>query len=183
MLFYMVLICFKNQVFAVVDVSKGLVWNRDNGEIRYNDVRYLLIRPETLRDCQQTMETKNWDLGNPLFVGGLTGGRLSGQGFAEKFSLDPRQMVEFMLEMGGQIGWGRFALQELRADLLSIRVDNSPFAAGYGRTTEGVCHLIRGVFAGVAETVLGGEVIAEEQCCLAMGDSHCSFVFSKKATR
>lgn len=162
------------------DVVNELVWNRENGQITYKGVRYLLIRPETISVWQEAMEEKFPGSGELMFSGGLTGGRLSSQGFARKLGLTPRQMVEFMTEMGGQIGWGRFVIEDLREDLLAIKVYNSPFASGHSPSSEGVCHLIRGVFAGVAEAVLGGEVSAKETKCLALQDSYCCFEFAKK---
>ncbi len=163
----------------MANVVDSLVWDRDAGVITYNGVRYLLIRPETLAAWQEGMEREDPGAGEAIFSGGLAGGRLSGRGFARQMGLTQQQMLEFMAEMGNQIGWGRFVLEDLSDGKLTLQVHNSPFAAYHGPAEHGVCHLIRGVFAGVAEAVFDGPVTAGEEQCLSKGDPYCRFVFEK----
>ncbi|WP_206809232.1 V4R domain-containing protein [Paradesulfitobacterium ferrireducens] len=165
----------------MANIIDGLVWDSDAGAMTYNGVRYLLIRPETLSNWQEAVEQHTDKAGEMIFSGGLAGGRLSGRGFAEKMGLTARQMVDFMLEMGSQIGWGRFVLEDLSEDKLVMKVYNSPFAVAHSPTAQGVCHLIRGVFAGVAEAVFDSNVTAIEEECLAKGDEYCRFIFRKTA--
>ena len=56
-----------------------------------------------------------------------------------------------------------------------IAVEDPPFAAAYGPAKSGVCHLIRGVTAGMGVGIFGGEVSSLETACMAKGDAHCSF--------
>ena len=156
-----------------------LAWDSDTGAITFNGVRYLLIRPETLANWQEAVEQHDALAGEKAFSGGLAGGRLSGRGFAQQMGMTPPQMVDFMLEMGCQIGWGRFILEELSQDRLVVKAYNSPFAVAHSPAEHGVCHLIRGVFAGVAEAILGSQVTAVEEECLAKGDKYCRFIFKK----
>ena len=164
----------------MASILDKLAWDSNSGAITFKGVRYLLIRPETLANWQEAVEQHDALAGEKIFSGGLAGGRLSGRGFAQQMGLTPRQMVDFMLEMGCQIGWGRFVLEELKEDRLVVKAFNSPFAVAHSPAKHGVCHLIRGVFAGVAETILGGQIEAIEEECLAKGDEYCRFIFKKK---
>lgn len=169
------------QEWVIMDnIIDRLAWDSNTGAVTFNGVRYLLIRPETLATWQEAVERHTDRAGELVFSGGLAGGRLSGRGFAQQMGLTPRQMVDFMLDMGSQIGWGRFVLEDLSQDRLVVKAFNSPFAIAHSPATEGVCHLIRGVFAGVAETILGSQVMAGEEECLAKGDRYCRFIFAKK---
>ncbi len=88
------------------------------------------------------------------------------------------QSIEFMAKMGTEIGWGKFTVSsfEVGKRELVLTVESSPFAAAYGKAERGVCHLIRGVFGGLASGVFGCEVESRESECLAMGHARCKFV-------
>ncbi len=75
-------------------------------------------------------------------------------------------------------GWGVFTVESLdmfRHELV-FRVEHSPFAYCYGKSTTGVDHMIRGVFSGVCEVLFDKKVVATEAMCRAMGDEHCQFM-------
>jgi predicted hydrocarbon binding protein len=59
---------------------------------------------------------------------------------------------------------------------LVITVRNSPFAEAYGTSDKGVCHMIRGVMAGMAAGIFGSDINSEETLCVAKGDALCRFV-------
>lgn len=154
-----------------------LTYDPNQGGLFYKDVRYLLIRPETLRDFQKAMEEAVGPepAGELLAAGGHTGGLLSSKRYKEVFGLSDREAVEFMCRMGGQIGWGAMRLVEVDADAgrLVVEVSSSPFAAAYGPSDHGVCHLIRGVMVGMAEGLFGRPVHGVETRCVAMGHECC----------
>ncbi len=152
----------------------------DEGSLRFKDVRYLLVRPETLASLQAAFEQEIGPnrAGDVLYSGGFAGGRLSGRRYKETFGYSDQQAVEFMCRMGGEIGWGRFKLIGLDTEdkALTVEVEGSPFAAAYiGRTEVGVCHLIRGVLGGLVSGLFQEEVRAVELLCLARGDPYCRF--------
>lgn len=160
------------------DVLQGLEWDADRGRLTFNQVRYLLIRPETLIGFQKAAEAELGErAGALLYAGGFTGGSLSSYRYKEVFGYSDREIVTFMCRMGGQIGWGRFELLELNLTTgsLIVQVHGSPFAEAYGTADHGVCHFIRGVLAGLGTTIFGAEVKATETHCAAMGDPHCQF--------
>ena len=167
-------------------ILSELSYDAQAGALRYQGVRYLLIRPETLAAVQASLEVQLGPAlaGEILFQGGFTGGRLSGQKYKDSFGLSDEQAVLFMCRMGSEIGWGRISLAEfdLGRKRMVVEVQHSPFAEAYGRgSREGVCHLIRGVFAGLASTLFGAPVRAVEAICLAAGQAQCRFEIEAEA--
>ncbi len=147
-----------------------LSYSPDRGALEFKGVRYLLIRPETLRSMQSSADE--------LFAGGFTGGKLSGQRYKQTLGLSNAEALEFMCRMGGEIGWGQFRLVELDETnrLIKIEVEHSPFAEGYEEPAHAsVCHLTQGVLSGLATGLFGEEVRSQETLCLAMGDPLCRF--------
>lgn len=160
-------------------ILANLKFDSDRGALLYNDVRYLLIRPETLLAFQKAAEEKLGAAADDLlYAGGFTGGTLSAKKYREVFGLTDEQSVEFMANMGTEIGWGRLRVTrfDARRGELVLEAESSPFAIAYGRADRGVCHLIRGVFAGMAEGIFGRKVDAQEDECLAMGHPRCRFI-------
>jgi len=160
-------------------ILENLTYDPDQGRIAFKDVRYLLIRPETLRDFQKAVEAElgREKVAEMMLQGGLTGGRLSSKRYREVFGYSDQQIVEFMVKMGSEIGWGKFSVEKFdpaKGELV-VQVASSPFAAVYGQSDTGVCHLIRGVLAGLAEGIFGRAVTSTETHCLAKGDAHCRF--------
>lgn len=160
-------------------ILKELVYEESSGTLTYRGVRYLLIRPETITGFQrEVLSGSGPETRDKFYRGGYRGGALSARKFKEIFHFSDREIVDFMMNMGTQIGWGRFTLDLFDAGekVLRVRVLNSPFAETYGPSPEGVCHLIRGVIGGTASVLFGTECMASEIDCLAKGDESCLFV-------
>ncbi len=149
------------------------------GALLYQGVRYLLIRPETLDMFYKAVEEKiGADAQHAMHQGGFTGGSLSAQKYREVFGLDARASVEFMARMGAEIGWGKIEIArlDLNARVLEITVTSSPFALAHGTSKHGVCHLLRGVFAGLASGIFECDVESREVECAAMGNPQCRII-------
>lgn len=160
------------------EILQGLEWEPDGGRLTFNQVRYLLIRPETLVDFQKAAEAELGEqAGALIYAGGFTGGSLSSRRYKEVFGYSDEEIVGFMCRMGGQIGWGHFELVELdpAAGRLVVQVQDSPFAGAYGSAERGVCHFIRGVLAGLGAGIFNADVDAVESHCTARGDTSCLF--------
>lgn len=159
-------------------IIEQLKYDPDAGALTYRDVRYLLIRPETIVGFQKAIE-KHSRKGarQALFQGGYQGGYLSAKKYKEVQNLSDSETLTFMMTMGAEIGWGNFQLTEydLENRKMQIRVANSAFARVYGQSTEGVCHLIRGVLSGLATVLFSSNSTASEIRCLARGDECCEF--------
>ncbi len=160
-------------------ILADLEFDPARGALLYKDVRYLLIRPETLISFQKAAEEQLGAGADALlYAGGFTGGTLSAKKYREVFGLTAEQSIEFMAKMGTEIGWGSFRVVRFGVEHceLVLVVQDSPFASAYGKAERGVCHLVRGVFAGLASGVFGKPVEAREEECVAMGNPNCKFV-------
>ncbi len=150
----------------------------ETGSLLFKDVRYLLIRPETLGALQKRIEKGLGPGGAELiYESGFTGGKLSTAKYGELFRLSSEAVLRYMLEMGGQIGWGKFVLERFEPEMkrVSIRVFHSPFAAAYGPSSKPVCHFIRGVIGGISAGIFGDEKRIAEISCASQGDPSCLF--------
>ena len=163
---------------AILD---SLEYDEGQGSITFKGVRYMLIRPDTVVEFQKAVEKV---LGEPtaemMMAGGYAGGSRSSQRYKEEFRYSDQEIVAFMCNMGREIGWGDFQVEEFdpESKRLIVLVRNSAFAEAYGPAEEGVCHMIRGVLAGMASGIFGNEVRSEETHCRAKGDGLCRFVIT-----
>jgi predicted hydrocarbon binding protein len=154
------------------------------GRISFHGVRYLVIRPETLVSIQRAMEIElGASAGRILFDAGRTGGTLSAARFRASFpDRSPEELVRFMCGLGTDIGWGRFNLLEFHpGDSFLVEVTNGPIASAYGPAKDPVCHLLRGVMAGLGEVVFGEETVATEAHCSASGPGPCEFAIRRSS--
>jgi predicted hydrocarbon binding protein len=164
-------------------ILDGLSYDKSSGALRYKGVRYLLIRPETITGFQKAV-SESWGEGadEKLFAGGFAGGSLSSKKYRELHHFTDYEIIEFMMNMGNQIGWGSFNLERYdpQEKRLRVSVAYSPFAESYGSSSMGVCHLIRGVLAGMASVIFETDCTSTETECLAKGDQRCLFVIEEK---
>ena len=156
----------------------------ETGHLNFKGVRYMLIRPEVIAALQKSLEAEVGPekCAEMMMAAGNVGGSKSSQRFKEVFNYNESEIVEFMCKMGGEIGWGIFRLEQLDLEQgkLVIEVGDSPFAAAYGPSDSSVCHLIRGVMAGLGGGIFGGEVTSLETTCAARGEARCRFEVQKR---
>lgn len=160
-------------------ILADLIFQPDGGRLAFKDVRYLLIRPDTIVEFQKAVEAEVGAerCAEMMMAGGITGGARSAARYKTEFGLNDAEIVDFMCKMGREIGWGYFQLCELDPGKkrLVVEVAESPFAAAYGPAGAGVCHLTRGVLAGLAAGIFGTNVRATETTCRAHQDAVCRF--------
>ena len=162
------------------DIAEALEFDKEEGVLSFQGVRYFLLRPETMVAFQKAAERELGERASDLmFRSGFAGGSASSRKYREVFGMSEEETARYMCDMGSSLGWGRFSLVELDEGRLSVEVRNSVFAQGYGSSAAPVCHFTRGVLAGLGETVLGGDVEAVEELCLARGDGLCRFLVRK----
>ncbi len=142
------------------------------GALSYRGSRFLLVRPETLVALQKAVEAA---LGERAAACLVTGGRAGGGSAVRTLEGSVEQVVERLLTMGGEIGWGEFTLERLTPGELVVTVKNSPLAHAYGAASGPVCHLTRGVLERLAELAFGRTAVATETACAAAGASACCF--------
>ena len=145
------------------------------GTLTLGGARYLLIRPETLVGLQKAVEQA---LGGGAASCILAGGRAGGAKATASLDGPAAERVGRLLRIGGEIGWGEFALERLTATELAVRVRGSAVAEAYGPSTAPVCHLIRGVLESLAAATYGRPATVVETACAAMGAPACRFVAS-----
>ncbi len=152
----------------------------EEGRIELKDIRYLLIRPETLASLHKSLlKEAGWEKARDIMMsGGYSGGRASAEKFTRELGLSGREIIEFMCDMGGFLGWGKME-GEMNERSMRIRVYDSPFAEAYGKSDRGVCHLIEGVFKGIGDIIFG-DSISEEVRCIAKGDEYCEIEVRKR---
>jgi predicted hydrocarbon binding protein len=145
------------------------------GALTLGGARYLLIRPETLVCLQKAVEQA---LGERAASCILAGGRAGGARASASLEGSAEERVRRLLRIGGEIGWGEFALEWLTATELAVSVRRSPVAESYGPSPAPVCHLIRGVLESLATATFGRPATAVETACIAMGAPVCRFAVS-----
>jgi predicted hydrocarbon binding protein len=155
-----------------------LEYDPSSGALTYKGVRYILIRPETIAGFQHALEKINPKATRQAFFqGGFEGGFLSATKYQKMYKFTDLQILEFMMQMGTEIGWGKFRINHYSPDkkLLQVTVDKSPFSETYGKSSNGVCDLIRGVISGLASALFSKDCEATEISCIASGDKKCVF--------
>jgi predicted hydrocarbon binding protein len=162
-------------------ILDNLEYDEGQGILNFKGVRYMLVRPDTVVDFQKAVEAAVGEqAAEMMMAGGYTGGSRSSQRYKDVFNYSDEEIVAFMCNMGREIGWGDFEVEEFDRDgrRLIVQVRNSAFAEAYGSATKGVCHMIRGVMAGMAAGIFGADVTSEETLCRAKGDELCRFVIT-----
>lgn len=158
-----------------------LEFDQARGEVRDQDRRYLLMRPDVLMGTLRQLDdgTRREVLaafadstaihGMHSIIAYLSGLEAAGEDGA-------RALLSLIRETSPALGWGLWDFAPVEEGL-GLTVANSPFAVGYGPASEAVCAPIAGMFRTVAGIVLGSAVEVEETACAAMGHhAECRFI-------
>jgi predicted hydrocarbon binding protein len=153
-----------------------LAWDLARGELRDGDVRYLLIRADTLMGLFRALpEPERGAALEALARSVVEHGRRSAQRYQAMGAAGARALLEVIERTAPQLGWGVWRFNEISERTLALEVENSPFAAGHGPAATPVCHAIAGMLQAVGSLALGGEVRVEEERCAAQGHGRCVF--------
>jgi len=142
------------------------------GGFRHGNVRFLLIRPETLVGVQQAVERA---LGARAAVCFVEGGRAGGARALRSIVGSAEERARALTMMAADLGWGTLTVETLTPTSFVVIGSNSPFPAAYATTGDPVCHLTRGVLEALAENLFGRPVPVHETHCEATGASYCRF--------
>ena len=142
------------------------------GELRDGDIRYLLIRHDSLMGLFQRLPEPARGEALAAFADSVAehGGRSASQ----YRSQDPENLLATLTAKASQLGWGGWQFRR-EGDSITLTVRNSPFAHGFGGAQRPVCAPITGMLRTVASLVLGGETRASEIACAATGSACCVF--------
>ncbi len=160
---------------AAPEFRDRLAFDSAAGTILDQTRRYLLIRPDSLmgifarlpaaarQEALAAMEDAVFEHGSDS----ARAYRASGAG-------DAHALVALIERTAPQLGWGRWSFT-FETDRLGLTVSNSPFAQGYGASSEPVCHAIKGMLRAVAAMVFDAPADAREHACTACGADDCRF--------
>ena len=158
-----------------------LVFDAARGEYRDGDIRYLMMRPDALMGlfAELPPQARAEALAALARSVARHGGRSARKYRADGAASDAA-LLDTIAATAPQLGWGVWELR-LEDDALHLRVENSPFAAGFGTSAQPVCAAITGMLRAVGEIALGGDVSAAEESCAATGAACCRFTARRAA--
>ena len=147
------------------------------GTLHDRDIRYLMIRPDSLMGLFRILDPAKRDFALAAFSDSV---KMHGKKSAESYQALGAEETETLLSSichtAPQLGWGRWTFRiDPENQTLHLSVQNSPFAEGFGQSDIPVCAAITGMVSGVAELIFGKEVGGCEKECVARGDYQCRF--------
>ena len=158
-----------------------LVFDTARGEVRDADRRYLLMRTDVLMGLFDSLPAEArvealHALGRSVAHHG------AGSVRAYSVSIGPVELCATMEDAAASLGWGRWRLDATDPLSVGLAVENSPFAAAAGHSTEPVCHAIAGMLEALAATLWRTPAQAHEVHCAAVtGEGPCRFIASRSA--
>jgi predicted hydrocarbon binding protein len=162
-------------VSAPLSFRERLAFDEARGEIRDQSRRYMLIRPDALMGVFRRLpEPSRTEALQALADSIFEQGSDSARAYRAHHGADGEALAHLVADTAPQLGWGlwRFEIADGR---VGLTVANSPFAAGYGRADEPVCHPVVGMLRAVSTLVFGREGEAREAECAACGADACRF--------
>jgi uncharacterized protein len=154
-----------------------LKFDVEAGRCTDGDIRYLILRADGLMQTfAQLPEVHRLPALNAFSKSVARHGADSLRHYQRQESLGRTALLERIGKTAGALGWGQWTLDLSAAGELSLQVQDSPFAAGYGRSETPICFPIAGMFGAVAELFLGKQCLVEETHCSAVGGAECRFV-------
>lgn len=158
-----------------------LLFFPEKAELLYNNIRYILIRPETLIGFQKLVEAELGPMTAELmFKAAYDVGSSIGRRLIDGPARSLREMITSMLDAANELGWAKLSLKETNdfPSMIVLEAFNSAFASAYSQSSTPVCHLIRGIFSGALAQMVGPIAKSREIQCLAMGSPKCIFEFT-----
>ena len=154
-----------------------LEWSAD-GSIDVGDIRYLIIRPDSLMGLFSRLDEGLRRAALEAFGQSVAEhGRKSMIAEMGRRNLDGEGLYRHLSTAGpSQLGWGHWHYTRPGADRIEVEVDNSPFVHGIGSAAHPVCAPIAGMLTAIGGLVFNGSVDVREECCAAMGNAACKFV-------
>ena len=152
-----------------------LAFDRARGEIRDEARRYLMLRADVLMGAMRRMDPLLRRHAQDAFASSVAQhGRDSVTAYLAHLGGDRVRLLDAMQDAAADLGWGRWQLQ-LSTTALQLQVENSPFAMGFGVSSERVCGPIRGMLQALAELVAGSATSVRELACASQGAAACVF--------
>jgi predicted hydrocarbon binding protein len=160
-----------------------LAWS-DAGGIHDGDIRYLLLRADSLMGLFKRLDPGVRMQAFNAFAESLAeNGRKSIEARMLRQNLSPAELYDDLARSSGShLGWGAWTYRRISLQRFEVDVANSPFAQGYGPAEHPVCFPIVGMLTAIGQLVLGTPVQVAETTCAAVSRNLCHFVVSTEQT-
>jgi predicted hydrocarbon binding protein len=157
----------------------GMAFSAADGEMSFNGLRYMLIRPETLVRFQKAVDREIGPRTADLMASAV---REVGESIGDRYRAAgraPAEALQSMAASAAELGWASFEVRGCAepGGMISVTATNSAFAQAYGSSASPVCHVIRGLFAGAISRLVGNVERASEIRCACTGEPACEFEF------
>lgn len=153
-----------------------LQYDAEAGTYHDNGMRYIFIKPEAFMGVALEMpEDQRPAVFEAMVRTIMLNGGKSAQSYKAAGARDPHALIEVICQTAGQLGWGKWSY-ELGDETLTVTVEGSPFAEGFGPSQEPVCAPIRGMLTVVSSMMFDTATEVTERSCAAMGAPACEFV-------
>lgn len=158
-----------------VKFRQRLTCDLATGELRDGDTRYVMLREDSLMGLFKRLPEPARGDAFKAFAASLTehGARSAARYLARDG--DAGSLLAAIAGTAPQLGWGVWRFSHGEAGELHLEVKNSPFARGYGTSSDAVCAPVTGMLAAVASIVFDAPVQAEEDLCASAGGAICRF--------
>ncbi len=157
------------------DFRQRLAFDPASGELRDGDTRYVMLREDSLMGLFRRLPAPaRTDAFNAFAASVSEHGARSAARYRARAG-ESGDLLATIAATAAQLGWGLWRFSRTEAGELQLEVKNSPFARGYGASSEAVCAPITGMLGAVASMVFDAPVEAEEDLCASAGGALCRF--------
>lgn len=155
-----------------------LNWDTKNGQILDADRRYSMLRADVLMGIFNTLPELERQQALQSFMESVkTHGANSVAAYWLAINKNPELLLENMISISAQLGWGAWQIQQKTSREIIIQVTNSPFATASTTSKTPVCTPILGIMESMGFFVFDGPVQVSEQHCQAQSAQHHSCLF------
>ncbi len=145
------------------------------GRILDGEIRYLMLRADVLMGIFQRLSPSARAEALEAFAEAVReGGRASAEHYRALGDAGTAELLAIIEATAPELGWGRWSF-EIGPGGWDLRVENSPFAAGFGPAEAPICAPIRGMLGALGGMLLGPGASATETACAATGAASCRF--------
>lgn len=157
------------------DFRQRLTFDLASGELRDGDTHYVILREDSLMGLFKRLPEPARTEALEAFAASVTehGARSAARYLAS--GGDAADILATIEATAPQLGWGVWRFSRADAGTLRLDVTNSPFARGYGASSQAVCAPITGMLGAVASIVFDAPAQAEEELCASAGGAICRF--------
>lgn len=159
-------------------IIERMTWDTEKGQILDEDRRYVLIRADVLMGIFDGLDTTAREEALCSFQRSVSQNGLDSiLSYWEQIQKDAKKLLDSMIAISAELGWGAWSLQDYQPHLIEIEVKNSPFAAASGVQSNPVCYPIVGIMEAMGQLIFDKKVQVIEKYCLAQKKANASCFF------